>query len=288
MSKRKLFSLVEQNHVSGWDDPRMPTISGMRRRGYSAQALRNFCDSLAVAKTDGVVDIAQLEYFVRDDLNQNAPRAMAVLKPIKVSLTNIHEADVLSMDVAVHPQNEAMGTRSLPFSKTLYIDAADFSEDTTLSRKKFKRLVLGDYVRLRGAYVIKAEDCVKNDAGEVVEIIASIVPNTVGTNPPEGIKQRGVIHWVSAEHCLPAKVHLYDRLFSDPAPDSGDKQFMDCLNADSHQVIDAVVEPSLATAAPELAYQFEREGYFCRDNKSQGEALVFNQTIGLRDNWAGK
>ena len=266
----------------------MPTISGMRRRGFTSKALRNFCDSLAVAKTDGVVDIAQLEFFVRDDLNQNAPRAMAVLNPIKVSINNIGEADVMTMTAAVHPQNETMGTRELPFSQTLYIDAADFSEDTSLSRKKFKRLVLGDYVRLRGAYVIKAEEVKKDDNGNVTEIIASVVPNTVGTNPPEGIKQRGVIHWVSAEHCLPAEVRLYERLFSDAAPDSGDKQFMDYLAEGSLRTIKAMVEPSLANAAPEQAYQFEREGYFCRDNQADTNTLVFNQTIGLRDSGAGK
>ncbi len=285
-SKRKLKQLVDEGVVDAWNDPRMPTISGMRRRGYSPRALKNFCNSLAVAKTDGVVDVAQLEFFVRDDLNQNAPRAMAVLNPVKVGIINKQDIAHQVVHAPVNPNNEAMGKRALPFSDEIYIDAADFSEDTSLSRKKFKRLVIGDYVRLRGAYVIKADDVVKDNVGNIVEITASVVPDTVGAKPPEGIKPRGVIHWVCAKQGIKAEVRLYDRLFNDAAPDAGDKNFLDYVSPESLEVTSAIVEPGLLDAIPEQAYQFEREGYFCRDSKAQ--ALVFNRTIGLKDTWANK
>ena len=289
-SKRKLRQLVEENIVDGWDDPRMPTLSGLRRRGVTSAAVREFCDSLAVAKTDGTVDMAQLDHFIRHDLNDNAPRAMCVLNPLKVTLTNWAEGEVEILTAACHPNREELGERKLPFARTLYIDRADFSDDTTLSRKKFKRLVLGQFVRLRGAYVIKADGVVTDEAGNIVEIIASIVPDTVGENPPEGIKPRGVIHWVSAEHSIDCEVRLYDRLFSDSDPDAGDKHFLDSVNPQSLEILQGCkAEQSLACASSEDHYQFEREGYFCLDNHcANGDKPVFNRTIGLRDNWQQK
>ncbi|OUS10808.1 glutamine--tRNA ligase, partial [Gammaproteobacteria bacterium 53_120_T64] len=289
-SKRKLRQLVEENIVDGWDDPRMPTLSGLRRRGVTATAVREFCDSLAVAKTDGTVDMAQLDHFIRHDLNDNAPRAMCVLNPLKVTLTNWEEGEVETLTAPCHPNREELGERKLPFGRTLYIDRADFSEDTTLSRKKFKRLVLGQFVRLRGAYVIKADGVVTDEAGEMVEIIASIVPGTVGENPPEGMKPRGVIHWVSAEHSIDCEVRLYDRLFNEADPDGGGKNFLDSVNPQSLEILQGCkAEQSLASATAQDHYQFEREGYFCLDSRCASEGKpVFNRTIGLRDNWQQK
>ncbi|WP_207062081.1 glutamine--tRNA ligase/YqeY domain fusion protein [Motiliproteus sp. SC1-56] len=288
-SKRKLKQLVDDKAVDGWDDPRMPTISGMRRRGFTPQAIRNFCNGLPVAKSDGVVDIAQLEFAIRDDLDKSAPRAMCVLDPIKVVITNLEAGVVENMTAPAHPKMD-LGERTLPFTRELYIDRADFSEDTSLSRKKFKRLVLGDYVRLRSAYVIKAEEVVRDEAGAIQEIRASLVPGTVGENPPECIKPRGVIHWVSASHGKRATVRIYDRLFAHPAPDKGEANFMQHLNPGSLTVLDNCwVEPGLAEAAPEAGFQFEREGYFVADRYDHsGEHPVFNKTIGLRDTWANK
>ena len=284
-SKRKLKQLVDENHVSGWDDPRMPTISGLRRRGVSARSIRNFCDSLAVAKTDGIVDVAQFEHFVRDDLNINASRAMCVLKPLLVTLTNFSEQEELNIEAKNHPSREDMGSRSISFSEQLYIDQADFSEDTSLSRKKFKRLVIGDYVRLRGAYIVRADDVVKNAAGDVIEVIASLVPNTVGNDAPEGIKARGVIHWVDAASAVDCTVNIYDRLFNQADPDQGDQHFLEHLNPDSLKVIRGCkAEASLEESISGHHYQFEREGYFMRDT-DEVTNLIFNCTIGLRDNW---
>jgi glutaminyl-tRNA synthetase len=287
-SKRKLKQLVDEGVVAGWDDPRMPTIAGMRRRGYSPAAIRNFCEKIGVTRADSVVDMAELDFTLREDLNDNAPRAMCVLDPVKLTITNFAAESVEVMTVPAHPNKPEMGERELPFTKELYIDRADFTEDNTLSRKKFKRLVLGEWVRLRGSYVIKADDVVKDDSGNIVEIIASLLPDTVGNNPPEGMKPRGVIHWVSATKGVQATVRLYDRLFNVPAPDRGDSEFMDHVNAESFSVIDnAWVEPSLADAKPEQRFQFEREGYFVADRLEHSEAKpVFNKTIGLRDTWA--
>jgi glutaminyl-tRNA synthetase len=286
-SKRKLKQLVDESAVDGWDDPRMPTISGMRRRGYSAQAVRNFCQSLAVAKTDGVVDIAQLEFFIREDLNDHAPRAMCVLDPVKIVISNFSEhidTEVEMLTVAAHPNNESMGQRQLPFSRELWIDRADFSEDTSLSRKKFKRLVAGEYVRLRGAYVIKADEVIKDEAGSITAITCSLVPGTVGENPPEGMKPRGVIHWVSVSHGKQATIRVYDRLFVHEAPDRGEEDFMQHINTDSLKVLQGCwIEPSLVAAKPEDCFQFEREGYYVADRYDHSEQQpVFNMTIGLR------
>ncbi|SEQ70452.1 glutaminyl-tRNA synthetase [Amphritea atlantica] len=285
-SKRKLKQLVDEGHVSGWDDPRMPTIQGMRRRGYSPQAVRNFCDSLAVAKTDGTVDMAQFEFFIREDLNDNAARAMCVMNPLKLIITNFPEGEVEMLSAPVHPQKE-MGSRELPFTRELYIDRADFSEDSTLSRKKFRLLVPGDYMRLRSAYVIKADEVVKDAAGEIIEVHASLLPGTVGENPEGGIKPRGVMHWVSATEGKQAKVRIYDRLFNVESPDKGEGDFLNNINPDSFREIDNCwVEPGLINAAPETAFQFEREGYFVADRyQHTPETPVFNKTIGLRDTW---
>ena len=282
-SKRKLKQLVDQSYVEGWDDPRMPTISGLRRRGVSAAAIRNFCDSLAVAKTDGTVDMAQLEHFIRDDLNSNAGRAMCVLRPLLITISNYEGQE--QFDVSCHPKREDLGQRSLDFSRQIYIDRSDFSEDTSLSRKKFKRLVIGDYVRMRSAYIIRADQVIKNEAGKIIEVIATLVPGTVGQDAPHGIRARGVVHWVSSETSVDCLVNVYDRLFVEAAPDEGDKNFLDYLNPESLvKMSGCKVEASLAEAIVGEHYQFEREGYFTRDSGDL-DNLVFNCTIGLRDNW---
>ena len=283
-SKRKLKQLVDENYVDGWDDPRMPTISGLRRRGVSAAAVRQFCDSLAVAKTDGIVDIAQFDHFIRDDLNENAPRAMCVLNPLKITLSDYQEGAEELLTAPGHPNRDDLAERQLPFGREIYIDRADFSEDTTLSRKKFKRLVIGDYVRLRSAYVIRADNVVRNEEGEIVEIIASYVPGTVGENPPEGVRPRGVIHWVSATNSVDCDLRLYDNLFTSAAPDAGEDSFLDHINPNSLTVVENCrAEVGLANAVAGESYQFEREGYFCLDSgESDSGRLVFNRTIALR------
>jgi glutaminyl-tRNA synthetase len=284
-SKRKLKSLVDEGVVIGWDDPRMPTIAGLRRRGYTAAAVRQFCDMIGVTRSDSLVDVGMLEFAIRDDLNKAAPRAMCVLDPLKLVISNF-EADATEIMIApVHPDHPESGNRELPFSRELYIERSDFSEDTSLSRKKFKRLVLGEWVRLRSAYVIRADSVDKDSSGVISAVHCSLVPATVGASPPEGIKPRGVIHWVSAAHAQRATVNLYDRLFNDPTPDSGDKDFMQQLNPESLQLVsDCWIEPGLERAAPEQAFQFERIGYFVADRYSHNsENPVFNRTIGLKD-----
>lgn len=285
-SKRKLKQLVEERLVDGWDDPRMPTLAGLRRRGVTPAALRAFCDSLAVAKTDGMVDMAQLEHFIRADLNDNAPRALCVLRPLRVTLTDWPAGKVEQLEMANHPQRPELGARSVPFGGVLYIDRDDFSTDATLSRKQFKRLVLGDWIRLRGAHVIRADEVVRDGDGNVIEVLASVVPDTLGADPPAGIKPRGVIHWVAADNAVDCEVRLYDRLFADAEPDAGDGDFRTAVNPDSLLALTGCkAEASLAQAPPETTFQFEREGYFCRDSRS-GARLVFNRTIALRDTWA--
>ena len=293
-SKRKLKQLVDEGHVSGWDDPRMPTLSGMRRRGYTPAAIRNFCDMIGVTRADSVVDVGMLEYALRDDLNDSAPRAMCVLKPVRLIIENFDQIaggePSLSISMPRHPGKPEMGERTLSFSAEIYIDEADFSEDQSLSRKKFKRLVLGEYVRLRGAYVIRANNVVRDDQGQLAEIRCELVPGTLGENPPEGIRPRGVIHWVSASESLEIEVHLYDRLFLDAAPDGGDKNFLEQINPESLQKLSGCrAEANLDQAEIGMPFQFEREGYFCRDPKPGETGLpVFNQTIGLKDTWARK
>lgn len=282
-SKRKLKRLVDEGHVDGWDDPRLPTLAGLRRRGVTPTAIRSFCDSLAVGKTDGVVDVSQLEHFIRDDLNHNARRALCVLRPLKVVLSNWPEAETAMLTAPGHPSRDDLGTRELPFTRTLYIDREDFSDDPTLSRKQFKRLVIGDWVRLRGAHVIKADGAVHDDHGSIVEVLASFVPGSVGTDPPAGVKPRGVIHWVSAEQCVDCEVRLYERLFNDAEPDAGDGDLLAALNPTSLTVLTGCkAEIGLAAAAVGGHFQFEREGYFCRDSRA-ADKLVFNRTLELRD-----
>lgn len=283
-SKRKLKQLVDEDVVGGWDDPRMPTVSGMRRRGYTARAIRRFCEMIGVSRSEGVVDVAMLEHAIRDDLNENAPRAMCVLNPLKVVLTNYAEDQLEQLNAPCHPSREELGTRTLPFSRELYIDAEDFREE---ANKKFKRLVIGKRVRLRNAYVIEAYEAIKDAAGNIVEVRARFIENTLGENPEDGIKPKGVIQWVSATGGKRAKIKLYDRLFSDEGPDRGDNNFLDHINADSLSVVeDAWIEPSLIKAEAEQIFQFEREGYFVADRVEHSEAApVFNKTIGLRDTW---
>lgn len=279
-SKRKLKALVDEGIVAGWDDPRMPTISGMRRRGFTPRAIRNFCDTLAVSKTDGIVDVAQLEHALRDDLNQHAARAMCVIDPIEVRLSNLPES--LDLRLANHPNDESQGERVVPFTDKLYIDRADFSEDTTLSRKKFKRLVLGEYVRLRGAYVIQATGVNKNAEGDIESIEAVIVEDTLGKNPPPEQKPRGVIHWVSADQAVPCELRVYDRLFADEAPGNVEN-LHEVLTKDSLVIKQGYVEPAAAACKPETGFQFEREGYFVADRYDHKEGKpVFNLTIGLK------
>jgi glutaminyl-tRNA synthetase len=283
-SKRKLKRLVDEGVVQGWDDPRMPTIAGMRRRGYTPRSLRHFCDMIGTTRGEGVVEVAMLEHAIRDDLNDNAPRAMCVLNPLKLVLSNHPEDKLEQLQVPAHPSREELGQRTLPFTRELYIDADDFREE---ANKKYKRLVLGKRVRLRGAYVIEADDVLRGANGEIIEVHARIIPDTLGENPADGIKPKGVIHWVSATEGRRATVRLYDRLFNDAEPDKGDRDFMQLLNPESlHTVTDAWIEPGLAQAAPEQNFQFEREGYFVADRFDHTEdAPVFNRTIGLRDTW---
>ncbi|MFG1489172.1 glutamate--tRNA ligase family protein, partial [Oceanospirillum sp. HFRX-1_2] len=284
-SKRKLKQLVDEGHVAGWDDPRMPTLAGLRRRGYTPASLRKFCDMVGVTRSDGVVDVAMLYHALRSDLEEHAPRAMCVLNPIKVTITNYPEGQVEEYVVPSHPANEAMGERTIPFSRTLLIDAEDFMEDAP---KKFFRLTQGKEVRLRNSYVIKCEEVIKNEQGDVVELLCTYDPETLGKNP-EGRKVKGVIHWVSEEHAVPAEVRLYENLFTDPNPDGKkDVNFLEHINPESLEVTTGYCEPSLLTAAPEDRFQFERVGYFCADRFDHGKdgKLVFNKTVGLKDSWA--
>jgi glutaminyl-tRNA synthetase len=284
-SKRKLKQLVDEKHVDGWDDPRMPTISGMRRRGVTPAALRDFCERIGVTRSDALVDFAMYEFSVRNDLDKTAPRAMCVLHPLKVTLTNVDEDQVEYMTAARHPNIESLGERKLPFTRTIYIEQDDFREE---ANKKYKRLVLGKRVRLRNAYVIEADLAIRDEAGNITEIVAHIVEDTLGKDPADGVKPKGVIHWVSATENLDCEVRLYDRLFTDEAPDAGGKNFLESINPDSLEILTGCkAEISLADATLDERFQFERQGYFCLDSKYHSkEKAVFNRTIGLRDTWA--
>ncbi len=280
MSKRKLNDLVVNGHVEGWDDPRMPTIAGLRRRGYTPASIREFCLRIGVTKQENMVEMGMLEACIREDLNENAPRAMAVLDPVKVVIENFTD-EVETLSVANHPNKEEMGRRDVPFTRELYIEREDFREE---ANNKFKRLVLDKEVRLRGAYVIKANRVEKDETGEITTIYCTYDPETLGKNPSDGRKVKGVIHWVSATESVTAEVRLYDRLFSVPNPAAAE-DFATTLNPESLVVLtNAKLEPSLEKATPAKGFQFERTGYFSRDTKS--ETLVFNQTVGLRDSWA--
>lgn len=284
-SKRKLKQLVDEKHVSSWDDPRMPTISGLRRRGYTPESIKHFCDIIGVTRSESVVDVGMLEFAIRDDLDKHAPRAMCVLNPLKVLISNFEAGKIEQLSAANHPQHESMGKRDLPFTRELYIDRNDFRE---VMEKDFKRLVLGQEVRLRNAYVIRANDVIKNAQGEITELHCSYDPDTHGKNPADGRKVKGVIHWVSASHCVDAEVRLYDRLFTVENPEADkDLTFLDFINPHSLTVLkNCKAEQSLGTAAAESRYQFEREGYFCADRfDSKPGKPVFNRTIGLRDSF---
>ena len=284
MSKRKLNQLVTEKIVEGWDDPRMPTISGLRRRGYSAASIREFCRRIGVTKQDNNVEMAALESCIRDDLNENAPRAMAVLDPVRVVIENLPQGHEEWVSMPNHPNRPDMGARQVAFGREIYIDRADFREE---ANKQYKRLVLGKEVRLRNAYVIRAERVEKDEQGGITTIYCSYDADTLSKDPADGRKVKGVIHWVSAAHALPAEFRLYDRLFSVPNPGAAE-DFLATINPDSLKIVRGVVEASLASAEVEKAYQFEREGYFCADRVySGGGHLVFNRTAGLRDTWVG-
>jgi glutaminyl-tRNA synthetase len=286
MSKRKLLTLVKDGHVRGWDDPRMPTISGFRRRGYTPEAIRNFCAAIGVAKFNSTIDIRLLEHCLREDLNKRAPRVMAVLRPLRVVIENYPEDQTEELDAINNPEDVGMGTRKVPFSRVLYIEQDDFMEDPP---KKFYRLAPGREVRLRYAYFITCVEAVKDADGRVVELRCRYDPATRGGDAPDGRKVKSTLHWVSATHAIPAEVRLYDHLFTKEDPDDVEEgqDSTANLNPDSLETLtDCKLEPSLAGAGQGSRYQFERLGYFCVDPDSTDEKLVFNRTATLRDPWA--
>lgn len=286
VSKRKLLQLVEQNIVDGWDDPRMPTISGLRRRGYTPEAIRNFADTIGIAKRENLIDVSLLEFHAREHLNKIAPRVMGVLDPVKVVITNYPEGEEEWLETENNPEDESEGTRQIPFSKEIYIERADFMEE---ANRKFFRLKLGGEVRLKSGYIIKAESCTKDTDGNIVEIQCTYDPKSKsGSGTEESMRKvKGTLHWVSVKHAIEAEVRLYDRLFTDESPDTHkDKGYMDFINPDALEVITAYLEPSLREAKIGDRFQFQRLGYFCVDPDSSQEKLVFNRTVGLRDTWA--
>ncbi|ESQ16765.1 MAG: hypothetical protein N838_25425, partial [Thiohalocapsa sp. PB-PSB1] len=282
MSKRLLTQLVEEGICEGWDDPRMPTIAGLRRRGFTPGSIREFCQRIGVTKADNLVEMGLLENTIREDLDQHAPRAMAVLHPLKVVLTNLPENAPAMLQAQNHPKDSAMGSRQIPFGSTLYIDRTDFER---VPPKGFKRLVPGGEVRLRNAYVIRCDEVIEDEHGEIVELRCSVDADTLGKNP-EGRKVKGVIHWVDAAQAVRAEIRLYDRLFNVPQPGAGGRDFRNDLNPNSLRTLtNCVIEPSLASAKPGDRYQFEREGYFIVDPDSTPERQLFNRTLTLRDTW---
>ena len=287
LSKRKLLTLVEEGRVNGWDDPRMPTVSGLRRRGYTPASIRSFCKTIGITKFNSLTDVALLEHSIRQDLNDTTPRRMAVLRPLKVVITNFDEDKVEELEAANHPKDPEAGTRSVPFTREIYVERDDFMEEPP---RKFFRLGPGREVRLRFAYFITCNEVIKNAAGEVTELHCTYDPETHGGNAPDGRKVKGTIHWVSASHAFEAQVRLYDRLFTveDPNKEDDGKTYLDHLNAEALEVIeDAKLEPGLAKAEPGERFQFERLGYFCADaGDSQAGKPVFNRTVTLRDAWA--
>jgi glutaminyl-tRNA synthetase len=287
LSKRRLIQLVDEGHVSGWDDPRMPTLCGMRRRGYTPEAIRNFLGRVGVAKAESIADMALLEYCVREDLNRHTPRVMAVLNPVKVVIDNYPEGQIEELDAINNPEDLDMGTRKVPFSKVIYIERDDFMEEPP---KKFYRLAPGREVRLRYAYFIKCVDIVKRTGGEIAEIHCTYDPATRGGDAPDGRKVKATLHWVSAQHAIPVEVRIYDSLFTkkNPMDVEEGEDFKDYINSDSLKLLSSCqVEPSLARAEPGSRYQFERLGYFCTDTvDSSGDKLVFNRTVTLRDTWS--
>jgi len=286
VSKRKLMQLVEQGVVSGWDDPRMPTISGLRRRGYTPESIVSFANTIGIAKRENVVDVSLLDFTLREHLNRVAPRVMGVLNPLKLVITNYPEGQEEFLVAENNQEDESAGTREVPFSKHLYIEQEDFKEE---GNRKFFRLKLGGEVRLKNAYIIKAESCTKDDNGNITEVQCTYDPlSKSGSGTEESLRKvKGTLHWVSQQHALKAKVRLYDRLFTDPTPDAHkDKDFMDFINPNSLEEITAYVEPSLASAREGARFQFQRMGYFVVDQDSSSEQLVFNKTTGLRDTWS--
>lgn len=282
MSKRKLLELVQNGYVKGWDDPRMPTISGLRRRGYTPESIRNFAERVGVAKRDTIIDVALLEYSIREDLNKRAQRIMAVLNPLKVVITNYPEGTVEELEAINNPEDEKMGTRKIPFSRIIYVEQTDFMENPS---KKYYRLSPGKEVRLRYAYIIKCEKVIKNVQGEIVELRCTYDPATKSGSPESSRKVKGTIHWVSTEHCLNAEVRLYDRLFD--VEDPSGPFWLNHINEKSLEVLkNCKVEPSLKNTSPGDKYQFERTGYFCTDPDSNSNNLVFNRTVQLKDTWA--
>lgn len=285
VSKRKLMRLVEDGVVIGWDDPRMPTISGMRRRGYPPMAIRNFADSIGVAKRENLIDLSHLEFCVREELNKTANRVMAVLNPVKLVITNYPEGQTEMVNTENNPEDENAGSRDLPFSRELFIERDDFMEEAP---KKFFRLTLGNEVRLKGAYIIKGESVVKNENGDILEIHCSYDPESKSGSGTEAAlrKVKGTLHWVSVEHALDAEVRIYDRLFTTDAPDSNkDRDFMEFVNPNSLEIVMAKIEPSLNMVSPEQIFQFQRLGYFAVDRDSKQERIIFNKTVGLKDSW---
>ena len=286
VSKRKLAQLVEQNVVHGWDDPRMPTISGLRRRGYTPESIRNFADTIGIAKRDNLIDVSLLEFHIREHLNKITPRVMGVLDPLKLVITNYPEGGEEWLEAENSPEDETLGTRQVPFSGELYIEKADFREQ---ANKKFFRLKLGGEVRLKNGYIIKAESCTKDSDGNITEVQCAYDPKSKsGSGTEESLRRvKGTLHWVSIKHAIEAEIRLYDRLFTDESPDTHkDKDFMEFVNPDSLKVITGFLEPSLKEAKVEDRFQFQRIGYFCVDPDSTAEKLVFNRTVGLRDSWA--
>jgi len=286
LSKRRLVELVEGGHVNGWDDPRMPTIAGLRRRGYTPEAIRNFCERIGIAKRDSIADMALLEHCIRENLNKVAPRVMAVLRPLRVVIINYPEDMVEELEAINNPEDPSMGTRKVPFSRVLYIEKDDFREDPP---KQYFRLAPGREVRLRYAYFIKCVDVVKEKTGEIIELHCTYDPETRGGNAPDGRKVKATLHWVSAAHSIEAEVHLYDNLFvkANPTEDGNETDFKTYLNPDSLEVLTSCrVEPTLSSAKPGDRYQFERLGYFCVDPDSSDKKLIFNRTVTLRDTWA--
>lgn len=284
VGKRKLKEMIETNVVQGWDDPRMPTLAGLRRRGFTATSIRNFCESVGVARSESIVDLGMLEHAIRDDLDKNSPRAMCVLNPVTVVLTNLPDEHLEILSMANHPKVNEMGRRSVPLTKRVMIDRSDFEE---VPPQGFKRLIAGGEVRLRGAYVIKCIDVIKDDAGNIIELHCSVDLNTLGKKP-EGRKVKGVIHWVSEAKGVSLSVRLYDRLFNVENPESNDiEDFRECMNKDSLvEITSCIAEPSIVEKGASSSYQFEREGYYCLDEKDSLEnKLVFNRTITLRDSW---
>ncbi len=288
MSKRKLLTLVENGVVAGWDDPRMPTISGLRRRGYTPNSIKNFIETVGVSKRENVIDVALLEFKIREDLNKTANRVMAVLDPVKVIIDNYPEGKEELLIAENNPEDENSGVREVPFSREIYIEREDFREE---ANKKFFRLKLGKEVRLKNAYLISATSCEKDENGEITTIHCSYDPLTKSGSGTEESKRKvkGTLHWVSIKHAVKAEVRAYDRLFLDEAPDSHkDKDFMEFINPSSLEIINAYVEPSLQSAKIGERFQFQRLGYFNVDNDSTSENLVFNKTVGLRDSWGNK